>query len=154
MILFKVPKKLKSYQRCYSINIIFLNLKNKLLWLGLMLYLGFILLIWFKEIIFIEIFKENENHLVKACLRWMGLENLKAFLNNIIYFNLTLQYNKWMKSFLSLLPERREMRASKKCYPGFGYRIKPRSSCTGVVCATVCVTPHLHFMMWMWHGMA
>ena len=97
-------------------------------------------------ITFIEIFKENENHLVKACLRWMGLENLKAFLNNIIYFNLTLQYNKWMKSFLSLLPERREMRASKKCRPGSGCRIEPRSSRTKGVCATEAPL-HIHIQV-------
>ncbi len=44
--------------------------------------------------------------------------------------------------FLSLLSERREMIASKKCHPGFGCRIKPRSSRTGVMCATLCATPH------------
>ncbi len=49
-----------------------------------------------------------------------------------------------MKSFLSLLSERREMRAFEKCQPGSGCRIEPRSSCTGVVCATVCATPHPH----------
>jgi hypothetical protein len=43
-----------------------------------------------------------------------------------------------MKSSLSLLSERREIRASEKCHPGFGCRIEP----TGVVCATVCATPH------------
>jgi hypothetical protein len=41
-----------------------------------------------------------------------------------------------MKSFLSLLSERREMRASEKCHPGIGCRIKPRSSHTEGVCAT------------------
>ena len=67
--------------------------------------------------------------------------------NNIIYFNLTSQYYKRMKLFLSLLSERREMRASKKCHPGFGCRIKPRSSCTRVLCATVCATPHPYYLL-------
>ncbi len=43
--------------------------------------------------------------------------------------------------FLSLLSERREMGASN-CHPGFGCRIEPRSSRTGVMCATVCATTH------------
>jgi len=47
---------------------------------------------------------------------------------NIIYFNLTSQYYKLMKSFLSLLSERTEMR-----YPIKPSGIKPRSSCTGAV---------------------
>jgi hypothetical protein len=38
----------------------------------------------------------------------------EIFFYNIIYFNLTSQYYKLMKSFLSLLSERREMRASEK----------------------------------------
>ncbi len=38
---------------------------------------------------------------------------------------------------LSLLSERREMRVFPiKCHPGFGCRIKPRSSHTEVVCST------------------
>ena len=56
--------------------------------------------------------------------------------NNILYFNLISQYYKVMKSFLSLLSERREMRVSKKCHPGFGCGIEPRSSHTEGVCAT------------------
>ncbi len=44
--------------------------------------------------------------------------------------------------FLSLLSERREMRASEKCHSEFGCRIEPRSSCTVVMCATGCATPH------------
>ena len=54
----------------------------------------------------------------------------------LFYFNLTSQYYKLMKSFLSLLSERREMRASEKCHPGFGCGIEPRSSRTEGVCAT------------------
>ena len=30
----------------------------------------------------------------------------------------------------------------RKCHPGFGCGIEPRSSCTGVVCATMCAIPH------------
>ncbi len=48
-----------------------------------------------------------------------------------------------MKSFLSLLSERREMRASENAVLGLGVGSKPRSSRTGVVCATVCATPHV-----------
>ncbi len=55
---------------------------------------------------------------------------------NIIYFILTSQSYKWMKLFLSLLSERREMRASEKCHPGIGCWIEPRSSRTEGMCAT------------------
>ncbi len=58
----------------------------------------------------------------------------------IILFISTRHHN--LTSFLSLLPERREMIASQKCHPGFGCRIKPRSSRTVAMCATLCATPH------------
>ncbi len=65
------------------------------------------------------------------------------FLINIIYFNLTSQYYKWMKSFLSLLSERREMRDSKKnAVPGLGVGSNP-----GHLAPESCVLPcaPLHF---------
>jgi hypothetical protein len=58
----------------------------------------------------------------------------------IILFISTRHHN--ITSFLSLLPERREMIASQKCYPGLGCRIKPRFSRTRVMCATLCATPY------------
>ncbi len=61
-------------------------------------------------------------------------DNLATFIsvNNIILFISAWHHN--ITSFLSLLSERREMRASEKCHPRFGCRIEPRSSHTGVVC--------------------
>ena len=47
-----------------------------------------------------------------------------------------------MKLFLSLLSERREMRASENAVLGLGVGSNPGPLCTGVVCATVCATPH------------
>ncbi len=54
-----------------------------------------------------------------------------------------------MKSFLSLLSEIREMRASQKCYPGFGCGIKPRSSSIEGVCATDAPL-HIHIVLQKW----
>jgi hypothetical protein len=73
------------------------------------------------------------------------VSQVKIYFVYFIFFYIILFISTWhhhITSFLSLLSERREMRASEKCHPGFGFRIEPRSSCTGVVCATVCATPH------------
>jgi hypothetical protein len=43
--------------------------------------------------------------------------------------------------FKSVVWKKGDERFQKKCRPGFGCRIKPRSSCTRIVCATVCATP-------------
>jgi hypothetical protein len=64
------------------------------------------------------------------------------FLYNIIYFYFS-QYYKLMTSLLSLLSEIGEMRASKKCHPGLGCRIEPRSSCTRALCPTYAPL-HIH----------
>ena len=55
-----------------------------------------------------------------------------------------------MKSFLSLLSERREMRASEKCHPGLGVGSNPGPLAPEVVCATVCATPHPQFWAKLW----
>ena len=62
----------------------------------------------------------------------------------IIYFNLTSQYYILFKSVV-WKEGRWEL---LKCHTGFGWRIQPGSSCTGVMCAAVCTTPHpLLFVM-------
>ena len=63
-------------------------------------------------------------------VRWTILNESLICLNrasvfyNFIYFNLTSQYYKWMKSFLSLFSKRREMGVFLwKCHPGSWVRI-------------------------------
>ncbi len=48
-----------------------------------------------------------------------------------------------MKSFLSLLPERREMRASEKCHPGLGVGSNP-SPIAPELCMLPCAPLHIH----------
>ncbi len=55
-------------------------------------------------------------------------------LTNIFFVRYNMRSHKLI--FLSLLSERRAMRASEKCHPGLGYKIEPRSTCTKGVCAT------------------
>ncbi len=60
---------------------------------------------------------------------------LNYFFFIIFFFSLLAsQYYKLMT--LSLLSKIGEMRASKKCSPGLGCRIEPRSSRTGALCPT------------------
>jgi hypothetical protein len=66
----------------------------------------------------------------------------------IIYFNLTSQYYKEIV-FKSVVWKKGD-ESFQKCRPGFGCRIEPRSSHTGVVCATVCATPHPHTLL-LWN---
>ncbi len=59
-----------------------------------------------------------------------------------------------MKSFLSLLSERREMRASAKCHPEFGCGIEPRASCTIGLCPTDAplhiLLINISVLIWIW----
>ncbi len=60
-----------------------------------------------------------------------------------IYFNLTSQYYKRIKSFLSLLSERRAMRASKNAILGLGVGSNP-GPLAQELCALQCAPLHIH----------
>ena len=64
-------------------------------------------------------------------------------INNNIYFNLTSQYYKCMKSFSSLLSERRGMRASKNAVLGLGVGSNP-GPLAPESCVLPCVPLHIH----------
>jgi hypothetical protein len=68
---------------------------------------------------------QDPTHQAFRCRYRTMIEHLMLTVNNIIYFNLTPQYYKWMKSFLSLFVWKKGDESIPKMPSGSGWESNP-----------------------------